>query len=140
MGLGGQEAYLTRLDAVDEEGGWVPLTPPSAHDALKGRMERTENKNKDLGSEREGPNPELTTPAQPHALRKETPTAPQTEGGGRQRSCLWKCNHPARWCQVDLSSSSPSPPPPRYQTFQRDEGVILESILNVVMSVIWFWA
>ena len=58
-------AYLTGLDAVDQEGVWVPLTPPSAHDALKGKTERTENKSKDTWSAREGANPELTPLAQP---------------------------------------------------------------------------
>lgn len=49
----GAAAYLTRLDAVDQEGVWVPLSPPSAHDALKGKMERTENK-RHLVNERRG--------------------------------------------------------------------------------------
>lgn len=57
-------AYLTRLDAVDQEGVWVPLTPSSAHDAL--------NKTKDAWSVREGANPERTPPAWPHSLRSQT--------------------------------------------------------------------
>lgn len=43
LGVGKWEQlpYLTRLDAVDQVGVWVPLTPPSAHDALKEKTERT---------------------------------------------------------------------------------------------------
>lgn len=42
----GEAVYLARLDAVDQEGFGVPMTPPSAHDALKGRG-KNRNKSKD---------------------------------------------------------------------------------------------
>ena len=103
----GQEAYLTRLDAVDEEGGWVPLTLSSAHNALKGKVERTENKNKDPWSVREGENPELTPPAQPRSLRRETPAVPHTGVRGQPDLPVEVLNLPDG-AEVELSYSSSS--------------------------------
>lgn len=47
----GEVAYLAGLDAVDQDRVWVPLTPPSAHDALE---EKTEQEPRCLVSERRG--------------------------------------------------------------------------------------
>lgn len=62
---GGGVPYLAGLDAVDQEGVWVPLTPSSTHDTLKGKRERTENQSWDTWSVRGGANSELTPSAQP---------------------------------------------------------------------------
>lgn len=137
LGLGGGAAYLTRLNAVDEDGVWVPLPPPSAHDALRGRWKNRKQKQRALVSKRRGKS--WAPPTSPTPLPEEgDPGCAALKGPSPASLSCGSANPASRSRGGTPTLFTLLHQPSEVSKFPRGVGVILESILNVVMTLIWF--